>query len=127
MEDLIPILGALVTGIIGWFGNAYRNKQKKEKDVLDNVQLIIDIQNQRIAKDEQERQEFRAELADSKRDRLEMEHRLDLKRWSIRKALNCKYVNSDGGCPVIQQEEKNEQSIAQFKCETCKFQNDEEN
>ena len=46
---VLPVL----TALIAWLANAYRNKQKKEHDVLDNVQRIIDLQNAHILKSEQ--------------------------------------------------------------------------
>ena len=43
----------IVTGFLGWVYSKYRNKQEREKDILDNVQRIIDIQDAQIKKQEQ--------------------------------------------------------------------------
>lgn len=120
MEELIPILAAVVTGFIGWFGNAYRNKQQKERDQLDNFEKIFEIQNKRLDKSE-------AELERHQAIREELEKRLDLKRKSISRARRCNYVPKGQECPVLHQEEANDTEMDKIKCETCKFHNDEEN
>ena len=49
VDFVLPI----VMGVVGWLGSAYRSKQKKEGDILDNVQRIIDIQDAHIKKSEE--------------------------------------------------------------------------
>lgn len=45
---IFEIAFPITMAILGWYLNAYRNKQKKEKDILDNVQQVIDIQKAHI-------------------------------------------------------------------------------
>lgn len=104
---VLPVL----TALIAWLANAYRNKQKKEHDVLDNVQRIIDLQNAHILKSERA-----LEKSDKQNQRLDA--KLDRKNKSIRKANNCKFTNEGEGCPVLNQEEINEK-IYDEGCRLC--------
>ena len=101
----------VITLILGWLFNAYRNKQKKEHDILDNVQRIIDLQNAHILKSEQA-----LEKSDKQNQRLDA--KLDRKNKSIRKANNCKFTNEGDGCPVLNQEEINER-VYDEGCRLC--------
>lgn len=107
IQFVLPVL----TALIAWLANAYRNKQKKEHDVLDNVQRIIDLQNAHILKSEQA-----LEKSDKQNQRLDA--KLDRKNKSIRKANNCKFTNEGEGCPVLNQEEINER-IYDEGCRLC--------
>lgn len=107
IQFVLPVL----TALIAWLANAYRNKQKKEHDVLDNVQRIIDLQNAHILKSEQA-----LEKSDKQNQRLDA--KLDRKNKSIRKANNCKFTNEGEGCPVLNQEEINEK-IYDEGCRLC--------
>lgn len=107
IQFVLPVL----TALIAWLANAYRNKQKKEHDVLDNVQRIIDLQNAHIIKSEQA-----LEKSDKQNQRLDA--KLDRKNKSIRKANNCKFTNEGEGCPVLNQEEINER-IYDEGCRLC--------
>lgn len=107
IQFILPIVMLL----LGWFSNAYRNKQKKEHDILDNVQRIINLQNAHILKSEQA-----LEKSDKQNQRLDA--KLDRKNKSIRKANNCKYTNEGDGCPVLNQEEINER-IYDEGCRLC--------
>lgn len=108
----------LITLVGGWFANAYRNKQQKERDQMDNFEKIFDIQNKRLDKSE-------AELERYQTIREELEKRLDLKRKSISKARRCNYIPKDKECPVLHQEEENETEIEKIKCQSCKFHDNE--
>ena len=94
VEFVLPI----ITLLGGWFVGVYRTKQKKEKDVLDNVQQILDIQRSYIDEQKEELMKFRAE--DERKEKVIWE-----KNRSIRKANGCKYTAQDGGCPVLNSEE----------------------
>lgn len=107
IQFVLPVL----TALIAWLANAYRNKQKKEHDVLDNVQRIIDLQNAHILKSEQA-------LEKSDRQNQRLDAKLDRKNKSIRKANNCKFTNEGEGCPVLNQEEINEK-IYDEGCRLC--------
>lgn len=89
----LPIL----TALIAWFGNAYRNKQKKEHDVLDNVQQIIEMQKEYISGQNKT-------LSDTKVMLSRINNKLDYKSASIRKAYNCKVPSEE--CPVLIHESK---------------------
>lgn len=107
MQIALPV----VSGLVGWFTSAYRNKQKKEGDILDNVQRIIDIQDAHIKKSEQA-------LEKSENLNKRLEAKLDRKSKSVRAANRCKHTNEDGGCPVLAQEEKNEHCY-DIECAEC--------
>jgi hypothetical protein len=107
----IPIL----TLLGGWFGHMFRTKQKKEGDILLNVQQILEMQKNYIAEQDEENRKTRDM---NKR----LEEKLDGKNRSIRKANRCKYTNEGDGCPVLVNEEQND---AGDKCATCKYNQDE--
>jgi hypothetical protein len=118
MNDLwMQIALPVVTALVGWFTNAYRNKQKKEGDILDNVQRIIDIQDAHIKKSEQA-------LEKSENLNKRLEAKLDRKSKSVRAANKCKFTSQGGGCPVLAQEEKNE-DIYDVNCTKCEHHNGE--
>ena len=49
LSEILQNIGLpLVTGIMGWFGNMWRSRQRKDKDILDNVTQILDIQKKYI-------------------------------------------------------------------------------
>jgi hypothetical protein len=106
----------IVMGVVGWLGSAYRSKQKKEGDILDNVQRIIDIQDAHIKKSEEA-------LAKSENLNKRLEAKLDRKSKSVRAANKCKYTNEGEGCPVINQEEKNEHCY-DIECANCEHLNE---
>jgi hypothetical protein len=106
----------VVMGVVGWLGSAYRSKQKKEGDILDNVQRIIDIQDAHIKKSEEA-------LAKSENLNKRLEAKLDRKTKSVRAANKCKYTSEGDGCPVLNQEEKNEHCYG-IDCASCTHNND---
>lgn len=105
----------IVTGFLGWVYSKYRNKQEREKDILDNVQRIIDIQDAQIKKQEQIQKK-----SDNLNQRLEA--KLDRKNKSIRQANNCPFTTEGDGCPVLAQEEKNEHCY-DLDCARCEHHN----
>lgn len=106
----------VVMGVVGWLGSAYRSKQKKEGDILDNVQRIIDIQDEHIKKSEEA-------LAKSENLNKRLEAKLDRKTKSVRAANKCKYTSEGDGCPVLNQEEKNEHCY-DIECTNCEHLNE---
>ena len=107
IEFALPILSAG----IAWFANAYRNKQKKEKDILDNVQQIIDMQKEYITSLETSR----------KRDKdliQKLESKFEKKCASIRKAYSCKMPSEN--CPVLISDE-HLNDITPLSCDTCEL------
>lgn len=104
------------TLVFGWFANAWRNKQKKEKDVLDNVVQILDIQKAYIAEQDKSHAKDREIIA-------KIEAKLDSKERSIRQANYCKFTNEGNGCPVLNSEEKSSGD----QCRQCKFKKEDEN
>lgn len=101
MDILIKFILPIVTGVLGWAYSSYRNREKKESDILDNVQRILDLQDQHIKKTERT-----LERSENLNKRLEA--KLDRKSKSVRAANKCKFTNEGEGCPVLLQEEKNE-------------------
>lgn len=107
MNDiLINFLLPLFTGVLGILGTAYRNKQKKEKDILDNVHQVIEIQKKHIYEQEKTLSRTRAML-----DRIELKY--EKKSAAIRKAYSCKTSSDD--CPVLKEDEK----LNSEECENC--------
>ena len=98
-----------VTAVMGWFASIWRTKQKKEKDVLENVSQILEIQKQYIADQDEENRKTREYNR-------HLERKLDDKRASISKANKCKYTNEDEGCPVLAHEEQLDE-----KCRNCEI------
>lgn len=108
---LLPIL----TLVGGWFAHVIRTKQKKEKDILENVMQILDMQKQYIADQDEENRKTREYNR-------HLEHKLDDKRASISKANKCKYTNEDEGCPVLAHEE-----VLDKRCENCEIKKNHDN
>lgn len=107
-DILIPIL----TLIGGWFAHLIRSKQKKESDILENVQQILSLQSEYIEKQDAENKKTRDMNA-------RLEKKLDDKRRSIRQANRCKHTNEGDGCPVLSMEEKFE--TCNLDCNNCKM------
>lgn len=124
MEEQFPLLYHIALNIglptltlfMGWFGNAWRSRQRKEADVLDNVQQILEMQKAYIA-------EQQGTIVETKAMNKRLEAKLDRKNRSIRQANRCKFTNEGDGCPVLVNEEKNEED----KCETCKYNQENAN
>lgn len=106
------ILPAL-TAVGGWFASVWRNKQKKEGDILTNVTQILEMQRVYIADQDAENKKTR----DMNR---RLEKKLDDKRESIRKANRCKFTNEGDGCPVLAHED-----VLDEKCKTCELNHDD--
>lgn len=112
-DILIPIL----TLIGGWFAHLIRSKQKKESDILANVQQILSLQSKYIEKQDAENKKTRDMNA-------RLEKKLDDKRRSIRQANRCKHTNEGDGCPVLNMEEKFE--TCNLDCSNCKIKEEED-
>lgn len=95
IEFILPVIMA----VGGWFFGVFRTRQKKEKDVLDNVQQILNIQRLYIDEQKEELMKYRAE--DQRKGRI-----IEEKNRSIRKANWCKYIAQDNLCPVLHSEEE---------------------
>ena len=115
MELLKSVALPVVTGFLGWVYSKYRNKQEREKDILDNVQRIIDLQDAQIKK-----QEDALNKANNVNQRLEAI--LDRKNKSVRQANKCPFTTEGDGCPVLAQEEKNEHCY-DLDCAKCEHHN----
>ena len=115
MELLKSVVLPVVTGFLGWVYSKYRNKQEREKSILDNVQRIIDLQDAQIKK-----QEDTLNKANNVNQRLEA--KLDRKNKSVRQANKCPFTTEGDGCPVLAQEEKNEHCY-DLDCAKCDHHN----
>lgn len=109
VELLESFVLPLVTAVAGWFANVWRTKQKKEADVLTNVTQILEMQKQYITEQDMENKKTR----DMNR---RLEKKLDDKRESIRKANKCQFTNEGDGCPVLANEDKNDN-----RCKDCQL------
>lgn len=96
-----------LTAIGGWFASVWRNKQRKENDILQNVTQILQFQKNYIAEQDKENRKTRDMNA-------RLEKKLDDKRESIRKANKCQYTNEGDGCPVLRHEDELDD-----KCKEC--------
>ena len=116
MEGLVDILRDVgvptLTLIGGWFAHMFRTKQKKEQDILANVQQILQLQKDYIAEQDDENKKTRNMNA-------RLEKKLDDKRESIRKANKCKYTAEGEGCPVLRHEDELDE-----KCKNCTLKKD---
>ena len=101
----LPIL----TLLGGWFGHMFRSRQKKEQDILQNVQQILNLQKEYIAEQDADKKKTRDMNA-------RLERKLDEKRESIRQANKCKYTAADEGCPVLVHEDYLDE-----KCKNCDY------
>lgn len=92
-EILIQFVLPILTALIAWFGNAYRNKQKRESDILANVERMFDMNDKQVSRLNQiiERYETRIDA---------MEARSAHDREAIKQARVCKVPSDD--CPVLQ-------------------------
>lgn len=106
---VVPIL----SGFLGWVYSTYRNRQKKEHDILDNIERVLALQDAHVQKTEKA-----LERSDKLNQRLEA--KLDRKSKSVRAANRCMYTNEGDGCPVLNQEELNEH-VYQQDCSTCEY------
>lgn len=100
-----------LTLIGGWFAHLFRSRQKKEGDILENVQQILTMQKAYIAEQDAENKKTRDMNA-------RLEKKLDDKRESIRKANKCKYTAEGDGCPVLKHEDYLDE-----KCQNCNLKN----
>ena len=97
----------IFTAVAGWFASVWRTKQKKEQDILANVQQILQMQKDYIADQDAENKKTRDMNA-------RLERKLDGKRDSIRQANKCKYTAEGDGCPVLKHEDELDE-----KCKNC--------
>ena len=110
IEILTQFVLPVITLMGGWFAKSYRDKQKKENDVLKNVQQAIDILRESIS--------FQDDTLKRTRSMLErMEKKYDDKCSSVRKAYTCKVPSEE--CPVLINESKIKNIHECAECEQC--------
>ena len=114
----VQIILPIATAIVGWLTNAYRNKQKKESDIISNFQAMRDADREFIL-------ECRADLKESRDMNKLLEAKYNSKCKSVGAANKCKYTIEGEGCPVLIQEEKNEY-IYDTYCNKCDHQKHED-
>lgn len=105
------VVAPAATAIIGWLGSSYRNKQKKEGDILENFKQMRSIQDDFIATQKRRMDEQEQTIIETKAMNKRLETKLDKKEVSIRKAILCKHSSDGEGCPVLVNEDRN--------CEDC--------
>lgn len=104
LEIIAPIISGALMGLIGWLTAAYRNKQKKEKDILDNVQQMLDMERQQI-------NIYAERLAKSETDYHKLEKKFDHKTRAVKEAYDCEHPSEN--CPVLIYDKS--------QCEDCKI------
>lgn len=124
LDVLSTVVVPIATAALGWLGSAYRNKQKKEGDIMANFKQMMSIQNEFISGLKANIDERDAALLESKHVNQRLEAKLDRKDKSIRKANFCKFSNEGNGCPVLLQEEKNGGEHHEDLCDNCEHRND---
>lgn len=115
VDFVLPI----IMGIAGWLGNGYRNKQKKESDIITNFKAMRNADREFI-------EECRKDLKESRDMNKRLEAKYNRKCKSVRAANKCKFTNEGDGCPVLEQEDKNER-IYDIECANCQNINEQEN
>lgn len=111
-DVLIDFLLPIITLAFGWLGSAYRNKQKKSADILDNVQTIINMQTQQM-----ERQSRVIQRYEKQQDVLD--RKFAHKVASVRKAYKCPHPNAD--CPVLRHDAKWDDNLCNNDCSQCEY------
>ena len=124
LDVLSTVVVPIATAALGWLGSAYRNKQKKEGDIMANFKQMMSIQNDFISGLKANIDERDAALLESKHVNQRLEAKLDRKDKSIRKANFCKFSHAGNGCPVLLQEEKNCGEHHENLCDNCEHRND---
>lgn len=114
VDFVLPI----IMGIAGWLGNGYRNKQKKESDIITNFKAMCNADREFI-------EECRKDLKESRDMNKRLEAKYNRKCKSVRAANKCKFTNEGDGCPVLEQENKNER-IYDIECANCQNINEQE-
>lgn len=107
IEIFKDVLLPLITLVGGWFAHLFRSRQKKEADLLENVQQILTMQKSYIAEQDSQNKKNCDMIA-------RLERKLDDKREAIRQANKCKYTVSEDGCPVLIHEDYLDE-----KCKEC--------
>lgn len=102
----------LLTLIGGWFLHLWRSRQKKQQDILANVQQILQMQKDYIADQDTQNKKNCDMIA-------RLERKLDEKRESIRQANKCPHTVSEAGCPVLIHEDYLDE-----KCNNCNLKED---
>ena len=103
----------LLTLIGGWFLHLWRSRQKKQQDILANVQQILQMQKDYIADQDTQNKKNCDMIA-------RLERKLDEKRESIRQANKCPHTVSEAGCPVLIHEDYLDE-----KCKNCNYKEED--
>lgn len=111
-DVLIDFALPLLTACLAWLGSAYRNKQKKGADILDNVQRILDIQDKQIAKQSKFIQGYEKKMS-------ALERKYAHSRSSVRKAYKCPHPNAD--CPVLRHDATWDDNLCNYDCAQCEY------
>lgn len=93
-QVMTDIVVPAVTAAMGWAASSWRNRQRKEADVLSNVRQIIELQRGCINEQTETLSRFRATVE-------RLERRLESRDRSIMKGRICAHVRIDDDCPVL--------------------------
>lgn len=111
-DVLIDFALPIITLAFGWLGSAYRNKQKKGADILDNVQRILDIQDKQIEKQSKFIQGYEKKMS-------ALERKYAHSRSAVRKAYKCPHPNAD--CPVLRHDATWDDNLCNYDCAQCEY------
>lgn len=121
VELITTVVVPVVTGVLGWVSSAYRNRQQKEKNILDNVKQLLDMKSEEV-----ERSRVIADRQNYVIQRIEA--KLDKKDKAIRKSRACAWVKQGNDCPVIEADdayESGEETKAKSGgCSGCELNKD---
>lgn len=89
----------LLTGLGGWLGGVYRNKEKKQADILANMEHILDRQDKFIAESAKRSDEQDKKIDEQGMRIRNLEKKVNIKDIVIRQAYGCSIANKE--CPVL--------------------------
>ena len=112
IEIVSRVVVPILTLLGGWFGHMFRTKQKKEQDILANVQQILKMQKAYIEDQDAQNKKNCDMIA-------RLERKLDDKNKSIRQANRCEFTAEGEGCPVL-----NHEDLLEERCKTCELNKD---
>lgn len=126
IEVLRDVLLPIATLVIGWLTSAYRNRQQKERSILDNVQQVLDMKTTEVDRAHQELD--RAQTINEKQDSLiqRLSDKLDKKDKAIRRSRTCEWVRGGHDCPVTEYDETMPSAVVQTCLECNKTEDNQE-
>jgi DNA repair exonuclease SbcCD ATPase subunit len=102
MENIwIYMIAPVVSGLMGWFANAYRNRQRKEADQIEVARQYKALLTEALEDKRslyQEIDKLRDELRTVREEIATIKEERTLMRLALSKAAKCEHA---GACPVL--------------------------